>query len=128
MEQKTILIAEDEKDISEMYKIAFEQAGFRVLTAPTGTETIRIGKIEKPDMVLLDLNMPEKDGFAVLKEISEDLNLFRIFQKTPILILSNYSNEQDINYCLKMGAQEYIIKSDWTPERIVEKVRGYFEE
>lgn len=128
MEQKTILIADDEQDIRNMYKIAFEQAGFRVVTAENGIEAIRTGKIEKPDMILLDINMPEKDGFEVLKDITEDMSLFKIFQKIPFIVLSNYSNEQDVSYCKKMGVQEYIVKANCTPEKIVETVKNYLED
>ncbi len=125
MSKKTILLAEDEKDVSEMYKVAFEKAGFRVLLANTGKETILIAKDEKPDVILLDINMPEKDGFEVLKEISEDWSTYQTLKNIPIIVVSNYSNPQDISYCLKMGAQDYIVKAEWTPDRIVEKINKY---
>ncbi len=128
MPQKIILIAEDEKNISEMYKTAFEQAGFRVIIANDGQEAIEKTKTECPHLVLLDINMPIKDGFEVLKDITEDLSLYKVFNRIPVIVLSNYSNSQDIEYCMKKGAQDYLIKSDWTPSAIVEKVNSYLKE
>jgi DNA-binding response OmpR family regulator len=128
MEKKLILLAEDEKDISEMYKIAFQQAGFKVVAAFNGEEAIRLGKEYNPDLILLDINMPKKDGFGVLKDISENRELCKFFKKTPIFILSNYSNQQDIEYCMNMGAQDYIVKAEWSPSKIVEKVKRYFKD
>ena len=128
MEKKIILLAEDEKDISEMYKIAFQQAGFKVVTAFDGEEAIRLGKEYNPDLILLDINMPKKDGFGVLRDISENRELYEVFKKTPIFILSNYSNQQDIEYCMNMGAQDYIVKAEWSPSKIVEKVKKYLED
>ncbi len=125
MLQKTILIGEDNKNISEMYKIAFEQAGFKVVTALNGKEVIEKTKTEDPHLVLLDINMPVKDGFEVLKDITENMALYNIFSMIPVIMLSNYSNPQDIEYCLKKGAQDYLIKSDWTPKMIVKKVQDY---
>jgi DNA-binding response OmpR family regulator len=127
MEKKLILLAEDEKDISEMYKIAFEKAGFKVVTAFDGEEAIELGKKYNPDLILLDINMPKEDGFGVLRDISGDRELYEVFKQTPIFILSNYSNQQDIEYCMNMGAQDYIVKAEWSPSKIVEKVKRYLE-
>ncbi len=128
MQKKTILIGEDEKNISEMYTIAFEQAGFKVITALNGKEVIEKTKTENPNLILLDINMPVKDGFEVLKDITEDLALYQIFNRIPVIMLSNYSNSQDIEYCMKKGAQDYLIKSDWTPSAIVKKMTDFLEE
>jgi two-component system, OmpR family, alkaline phosphatase synthesis response regulator PhoP len=127
MPQKTILIGEDEKDISEMYRLSFENAGFKVITAYDGQEVIDKAKSESPHLVLLDINMPVKDGFEVLKEVSENIELYKVFSRIPIIILSNYSNPQDMEYCLKKGAQSFIVKSDWTPKLIVKRVSDFLE-
>ncbi len=125
MAQKIILIGEDEKAIAEMYKIAFEQAGFQVISAYNGNEVIELAKKYQPDTILLDINMPDKDGFQVLKEATTDLSLFKILEKTPIIMLSNYSNARDINFCMENGAQDYLVKAEWEPKNIVEKVKRY---
>lgn len=128
MHKKTILIGEDEKNIQKMYQIAFEQAGYKIITADNGQEVIDKAKEEDPDILLLDINMPVKDGFEVLRDISEDPSLYQVFSQVPILVLSNYSNPQDIEYCMKKGAQDFLVKSDWTPKAIVQKIANYLEE
>ncbi len=127
MEKKTILLAEDEKDAAEMYKVAFEQAGWRVLLAGDGEEVLKLCREESADLILLDINMPKKDGFEVLEDFRSDDYLFEILKKTPIIMLSNYSNPQDIDYCVKMGASDYIVKAEWTPKLIIEKLKKYLD-
>ena len=122
MHKRKVLIGEDEKNISEMYKIAFEKFGYNAVTASNGKEVIDVAQKELPDIVLLDINMPIKDGFQVLKDISEQEDIYQIFLSIPVVILSNYNNPQDIDYCMRMGAQDYIIKSEWTPADIVKKI------
>ncbi len=128
MKQKTILLGEDDNDLAQMYKIAFENEGFRVVLAFDGEEVVMKSKLENPDIILLDINMPKKNGFEVLKEACSDIALYRVLKKTPIIMLSNYSNQQDIDYCMKNGAQDFLIKSEWTPEAVIKKVKEYLEE
>jgi CheY-like chemotaxis protein len=123
MAKKIILLGEDEKDIAEMYKIVFEKAGFEIVLAANGEEVIKKAKEMELSMLLLDINMPVKDGFEVLQEAAEDPELYKALCKVPIVILSNYNNTQDVEYCIRMGAQDYIVKSEWTPDKIVEKVK-----
>lgn len=126
--KKTILIAEDEQNISDMYKLSLEQAGFKTVVAQNGQEVLELTGENNPDLILLDINMPIKDGFEVLRDITEKMPLYRAFSKIPIIMLSNYSNPQDIDFCMKRGAQEYLVKSDFTPAGIVKKVKGYLQE
>ncbi len=128
MVKKRILIGEDEKNIQEMYRFALEQAGYEVYTADNGNDVIKQAKAARPDLVYLDINMPEKDGFELLKDISEQPQLYRLFDRIPIIVLSNYSNQQDIDYCLAKGAQDYLVKTDWTPKAIVDKTAGYLKD
>ena len=127
MAKKTILLGEDEKDVAEMYKIAFEGAGFEVLLALDGEEVVKMAKEKRPDALLLDINMPKKDGFAVLKEASEEKELYDALKTAPIIMLTNYSNSQDIDYCMKNGAQDFIVKAEWKPKQIVEKVINHLK-
>jgi len=125
MEKKTILLGEDEPDVAEMYMIALDQAGYNVILAGDGVEVLKKCRDERPDLILLDINMPVKDGFQVLNDISQDTDLGKALKNTPIVMLTNYSNPQDMEYCHKLGATDYIIKSEWTPEYIVKKVQKY---
>lgn len=127
MPKKKILLGEDDKTIAEMYKIAFDKAGFETVLAFDGQEVIETAKEVKPDILLLDINMPVKDGFEVLREASENMKLYQVLSKTPIIMLTNYNNPQDIDYCLRNGAQNYLVKSEWTPEKIIEKINKYIK-
>jgi CheY-like chemotaxis protein len=124
-DKKTILLGEDEANIADMYKVAFDQAGFNTVLAANGVEVINSVREIKPDIILLDINMPVKDGFEVLKDISEDFRLYEILKNTPVIMLTNYNNQQDIDYCMKLGAQDYIVKADSTPKSVLEKVKKY---
>lgn len=123
--KKVILLGEDDKTIAEMYKMAFDKAGFETVIAYDGEEVITQAKEIKPDILLLDINMPKKDGFEVLSEASTDAILYNSLSKTPIIMLTNYNNPQDINYCLRNGAQNYLVKSEWTPDQIIKKLNKY---
>jgi CheY-like chemotaxis protein len=127
MVKKTVLIGEDEKDIAFLYKTALESAGFDTVVAANGQEVITKAKEAKPDIILLDINMPVMDGFEVLQKSVEDLQLYTALKQVPILMLSNYNNPQDIEYCMKLGVQDYMVKAEWTPKQIVEKVQKYLD-
>jgi two-component system response regulator VicR len=128
MRKKVILLGEDEKVIAEMYKVAFDKAGFTTVLAFDGEEVIAKVKEAVPDIILLDINMPKKDGYQVLKEITEDLPLYKLLKSTPIIMLTNYNNPQDIDYAMRMGAQDYLVKTEWTPEAVAQKVKKYLGE
>jgi len=127
MPQKIILLGEDDKDVSDMYKIAFEKGGFRVIQAFDGEEVIKKAKEELIHIILLDINMPKKDGFAVLKEIAEDETLYITLKSIPIIMISNYSNPQDIEFCMKNGAQDFIIKAEWDPEGVIKRIKKHLK-
>lgn len=120
--KKVILLGEDDQDIAQMYKLAFDKAGYETVIAMNGEEVIKKAKELSPHVLLLDINMPVMDGFEVLQKIQEDLPLYRSLKSTPIAMLTNYNNPQDIEYCVKMGAQDYIVKSEWTPDHILKKI------
>jgi CheY-like chemotaxis protein len=127
MGKKTILLGEDEKDLAEMYKIVFEKNGFNIVLAGNGKEVLEKAKEVEPDLLLLDINMPVMDGFEVLKEISENIEIYKLFENTPIIILTNYNNPQDVEYCTKRGAQDFIVKAEWSPDQVVKKVQKYLD-
>lgn len=122
---KKILIVEDDPMLSEIYQRKFlQEADFEVLTATSGNETEEKVRKHKPDLVLLDLVLPEKDGFQILKEIREDSSL----NDVKIIIFSNLSQEEEQQKAKTLGANGFIAKSDFTPQQIVAEVRKIFEE
>lgn len=105
---KTILIAEDDKFLISVYRLKFAKAGFNVLVAEDGEQTMQALSKQKPDLVLLDLIMPVKDGFEVLKEIKTDPNLKDI----PVVVASNLGQGEDIKRAKLLGATDYFIKAN----------------
>ncbi len=116
---KKILLVEDEKTLSEMYKTKFERENFQVLTADNGTPVLELAKKEKPDAILLDIILPKMDGFTVLKQLKSDPKTKSI----PVLMLTNLGQEEDIKKGKSLGAKDYIVKANFTPSQVVEKVR-----
>ena len=108
---KKILVVDDEPDIVEMIKVALESASYQVITAFNGNECLEKVKKEKPDAIVLDIMMPEKDGFVTCKELKGDPET----QEIPVLILTavgeHFSNSR---YAKSMGleleAEDYIDK------------------
>jgi two-component system response regulator AdeR len=110
------MIVEDDKDICEMYAMSFMKKGFTVFTAPDGRVAINKFKDKKPDIVLLDILMPNVDGYQVLAEVRKDLKKY-----VPVIMLTNldandFSREAQIS-----DIDAYLIKSHHSPSEIVTK-------
>lgn len=116
-----VLLVEDDKFISRAYKDGLEREGFEIDTAFDGIEAMQKLQSSPPDLVLLDLILPEKDGFAVLEEIQMNEKLKRI----PVVILSNLGQESDIEKGRALGATDYLIKADVSMKDVIEKVKFY---
>jgi len=117
--KKNVLIIEDEKMLSEMYKTKFEMEGFAVKQSFDGKDGLEKAKSGKPDIVLLDIILPKLDGFLVLKELKEDPAM----KKTPVLLLTNLGQDDDIKKGKSLGADGYFVKANHSPAEIVEQVR-----
>jgi len=121
-DKKTILIVEDDLFVSRAYAIKFSKENVDAQLVTDGEAAIEYFKKNKtPDLVLLDLMIPKKSGFDVLKEIKSNEQ----WKNAPVIILSNLGQESDIKKGKEMGAAEYIIKSDVDIEEIVAKAKKY---
>jgi two-component system KDP operon response regulator KdpE len=98
-----VLIIDDELAIRRLLARTLEASGYTVLLAETAAEGLRQAGMERPDLVILDLGLPDLDGLRVLKEL-------RTWSELPVLILSVRSGEEDIVTCLHAGADDYLIK------------------
>lgn len=114
-----VCIIDDADDIREIYSVKFMTEDYDVVSAKDGEEGLRVVRAEKPDVILLDLQMPVKDGFAVLEELRDDAELKRI----PVLILSNVDDEQTFKKAGAFETRFYLIKSLVTPQKVVDTVR-----
>lgn len=113
--KKKILIVDDEQDIREIIKIPLLQDGFQILEASNGKDAIELAKKEKPDLITLDIMMPNLDGFQVAKIIKEDPQTANI----PIIILSVLSQDKEK---LIQGIADYISKP-FKPDELVTKIK-----
>ena len=118
---KKVLIVEDDEHISKVYEIKLAKEGFATSFARDGEEGLEKIVVEKPDLVLLDLMLPKKDGFGVLEDIQKIPALAHI----PIIVLSNLGQESDKERAIGLGAKEYIVKVDHSIQEVIDKVKGY---
>ncbi len=116
---KKILAVEDDQAIQKALtdKLRFE--GFAVFTASDGKKALELAKSENPDMILLDLILPEKDGLAVLEELKWD----GATKDIPVIVLSNVSNEKVEEQARNRGVVDFMVKTDWRLDQIVEKIK-----
>ena len=120
MESKKILLVEDDPFISEMYTTKFEKQGYECALAMTGKEGVAKAKEWMPDIVLLDILIPEMDGFEVLAALKKDTET----KKIPVVMLTNLGQKEDIEKGTALGAAAYIIKAHFTPQEVVDKVKS----
>jgi len=118
---KKILLIEDEKILVEMYNEKFSQAGFDMILSIDAEKGLKLAKKEKPDLIILDILLPEGDGVFFLKEQKKDPEIASI----PVVALSNYDHPETKKEVLALGAKAYLIKTDFTPQEILEKVKEY---
>jgi len=117
-----ILLIEDEPELAEMFSVALKNAGFRMEVIENGENALKHVKKLKPDLILLDLVIPKKDGYAVLKEIKCD----KAVKNTLVYVFSNLTQSNEIERAMKLGAKDYLVKSDYTPSKLVAKVNEIF--
>ncbi len=115
----TVLIAEDDAFFRETIQLSLEEHGVNVRLARNGEEAIAMIDEERPGLLLLDLLMPRKDGFAVLQHVKDRQYAF------PIIILSNLSDEMDDERCRELGVKDYYIKSDMDEDELWPKISVY---
>lgn len=119
---KKILIVEDEIYLIEMYKMKLENEGYKVFTASNGKEGLAAARKEIPDLILLDLVMPEMDGYQLLAELRKD----KATKNAIIYILSNLGQSDEIKRGLEDGANGYMIKANITPAQLSEEIKLAF--
>lgn len=116
---KKVLIIEDEPLIAGAYERKFQLGGFKVSVAHNGQEGVEKALAEHPDAILLDIIMPGLDGWGVLKKLRKD----KWGENALVILLTNISDIQMVKDRLKFGVFDYLIKSDFTPEQVLEHVQ-----
>ncbi len=119
--KRTILIIEDEPALADIYSTSLRAEGFEAPVAGDGVEGLEMALRTLPDLVLLDLVLPIKDGFEVLKDIKSDPRTSGI----PVIILSNLGQEYEVKHGLDLGAACFLVKTDVEPAKLVQKVKAF---
>lgn len=114
-----VLMIEDDKFLRKIYRNKLTRSGFEFIEAINGVEGLNKVFSEKPDLVLLDLILPRKNGFDVLIEMKRN----RATKKIPVIILSNLGQETDVQRGLSLGAQDYLVKTDISLSEVVDRVK-----
>lgn len=115
---KKILLVEDEKIMINLLEKKLIQEGYDVRVAVNGEEGLKAMREEKPDIVLLDIIMPKMGGFEVMEEMGKDPALKEI----PIVIISNSGQPVELDKAKELGAKDWLIKTEFDPQEVVEKV------
>jgi two-component system OmpR family response regulator len=115
---KTILVVDDEPKIVKLVRDYLERAGFGVRVASDGKSALSLARTEKPDLVILDLGLPQMDGLDVTREL-------RLVSNVPVIMLTGRSDESDKLIGLELGADDYVTKP-FSPKELVARVRVLF--
>ena len=111
-----VLLVEDDKDILDLYAISFQREGFIVYTANDGKQAIEKFHDKNPDILLLDIMMPNVDGYAVLREVRKDHKKY-----VPVMMLTNLNMEHFAKEESVDQVDAYLIKSNFTPSEVVQR-------
>lgn len=114
-----ILIVEDEEDLRQLIKTKLTSEGFDVLEAENGKVGLEMALSHRPDIILLDIIMPVMDGLSMLRELRQNEHE----KKVPVIILSNLNEAEKIDEGLEENVYDYLVKSDWEPDDIVDLIR-----
>lgn len=121
--KKRLLIVEDDQDLRELYVEVLRDEGFEVAEAADGQAGMEKAKAGNYDLLLLDIMLPKVDGLQILKAVKESAELSKI----PVVMLTNLGRESIIKEGFTLGADGYIIKSEYTPDQVVAEVRKFLE-
>lgn len=119
-----ILIIEDDPTISQMYRMKFETDGFDVRMASNGKIGVDLVKSFKPDIVLLDIKMPEMNGAEALDKIRKTDE----GKTVPVVVLTNLGEEEAPQEMRSLGIHSYIVKANYTPRQVVAHIKSVIEE
>ena len=115
-----LLLIEDDVTLVKMYERKFKSDGYEVEIAYDGEEGFKKASEVKPDLIVLVIMLPKMDGMQVFKKLRSQPQTF----KTPVLLLTNFDQEDAVFECFKLGAVDYLIKSDVTPQQVVERIEN----
>ncbi|KKQ42903.1 MAG: Two-component hybrid sensor and regulator [Parcubacteria group bacterium GW2011_GWC1_38_17] len=114
-----VLIIEDEDVLRNVLAKKLEKEGYEVIVAADGEAGMNSIRNENPDMILLDIMLPKKNGYQILEEMHGDEEL----KKIPVLVISNSGQPVEVRKILELGACDYLVKADFEPQEVIDKMR-----
>lgn len=117
-----VLLIEDDPTIAEMYRVQLDYDGYHVMVVNTGEGAIHAMRATMPDIILLDLLLPDRSGLEVMVDINQAFS-----DHPPVVILSNYGEPTMFERGLSLGAIEYLVKSRVTPDSVSRSIPGWLE-
>ncbi len=120
--KKKIMIIEDDKSLQEIYTINFEAAGYEVIIEGDGLSGISEVTDKKPDIILLDVMMPNMDGFDFLRVMKENTSI-----NIPVVVCSNLSDQATRDKALQAGAAAVLLKVNYSGKELVQKMNLILE-
>ena len=118
-DKKLIAIIEDDEVLLKLLKEQLEKAGYEVITAIDGVKGLELVRSKKPDLLLLDIIIPRKDGFQVLSELKKE----NIIPALPVVVVSNSGQPVEIDRAINLGVRDYLIKLNFNPYEVLEKIK-----
>lgn len=119
----TVLLVEDDRFLAGMYVAKLSLEGFRVVLATDGVEGWQSARDSKPDLILLDIVLPKMSGFELLERVRRQPDL----ATTPVILLTNLGQRDDVRRGLNLGADDYLIKAHFLPSEVIDKVKHYLK-
>ena len=116
---KQILLVEDDSFLAGMYVSKLNLEDFKVSLADNGEDGLKLAQEQLPDLVLLDILLPQMDGFEVLKRLKDDPKTAKI----PVILLTNLGQKKDVDRGLALGAEDYLIKAHFMPNEVIAKIK-----
>ena len=119
--EKYVIIADDNEFFSNVFSTEFTKSGYKTDVVANGQQVLDLAERQRPDLIILDLIMPVKDGFETLAELKSNTDLKGI----PVIVLSNLGQIDDVNKAKAMGACDYLIKANISLQDAVDLVKKY---
>ena len=116
--EKKILLIEDEELMIDLLQRKLTKEGYEILVARDGEEGLKVMREVRPDLILLDIIMPKMGGFEVMEEMGKNKEL----KKIPVIVISNSGQPVELDKAQKLGAKDWLIKTEFDPQEVVDKV------
>lgn len=120
---KSILLVEDDPFLIDIYTTKIKESGFSVEVAKEGEEALKKLTENRFDLLILDIVLPQVDGWEVLKRIKNQRAEIKNLEKLKIIVLSNLGQKEEIEKGLRLGAAKYLIKAHYIPSEVVEEIK-----